>query len=130
MNFEMAQEWLKAADDDLKIIEKIIDDKNLTHMVAFHAQQAIEKTFKAILEYRGDNVQKIHSTFRLYYLIEDFFSIDNPGLLDTIDTLYIESRYPGNLGLLPDGKPSLDEAQEFYNFALDIVKTIKEKIIS
>ena len=32
------REWLKAAKDDLLIIEQIITIKDLTHMVAFHAQ--------------------------------------------------------------------------------------------
>ena len=47
---EISQHWLNSANDDLKIITKIIDDSSLTHQVAFHAQQAIEKSFKAVIE--------------------------------------------------------------------------------
>ena len=36
---------------------------------------------------------------------------------------YIDSRYPGELGLLPDGKPSLEEAKGFYEFAKNIHET-------
>ncbi|MCD6374082.1 MAG: HEPN domain-containing protein, partial [Caldisericaceae bacterium] len=42
--------WLNLAREDLLVIQKIIDDPTLTNMVAFHAQQAIEKSLKAILE--------------------------------------------------------------------------------
>ncbi|RJQ64993.1 MAG: nucleotidyltransferase domain-containing protein [Desulfobacteraceae bacterium] len=35
----LTEEWLKAADDDLRVIEKIGSDEFLTHMVAFHSQQ-------------------------------------------------------------------------------------------
>ena len=41
------QEWLSRAKDDLDVAEKIQDCPHLTNMVAFHAQQAIEKSFKA-----------------------------------------------------------------------------------
>ena len=47
---EMTKEWLKAAKDDLDVIEKIIEIDHLTNMVAFHAQQAVEKSFNAVLE--------------------------------------------------------------------------------
>jgi len=37
-------EWLKSARDDLSLVEHILLDEHLTHLVAFHAQQAIEKS--------------------------------------------------------------------------------------
>ena len=43
-------EWLSSAKDDLKVIVRAIDDESLTHQVAFHSQQAIEKSLKAIIE--------------------------------------------------------------------------------
>ena len=45
---KITAEWLKAANDDLLVIESIIKNEFLTHMVAFHAQQCVEKCFKAI----------------------------------------------------------------------------------
>jgi len=38
------------AKDDLSVIEEIIDREDLTHMVAFHSQQAIEKSLKRYLK--------------------------------------------------------------------------------
>jgi HEPN domain-containing protein len=60
-------EWLKAAKDDLVLIEKIIDEPTLTHLTAFHSQQAVEKSLKALLEYKQYDVPKIHS-ITLHYL--------------------------------------------------------------
>ncbi|MFW6122577.1 MAG: hypothetical protein ACOC80_16980 [Petrotogales bacterium] len=34
-----------------------------------------------------------------------------------LDQLYIEARYPGNLGLLPHGKPNIKEAKKFKEMA-------------
>ena len=42
-----------------------------------------------------------------------------------MDDLYIESRYPGDLGLLPNGKPTIADAEEFYNFAKEIFEKVK-----
>jgi len=53
-------QWLKTADDDLLVIQKIIDELNLSNVTAFHAQQAIEKSLKALLEYHKEDVPKIH----------------------------------------------------------------------
>jgi len=55
----MAKEWIKASLIDLKVINEIIDNKNLTSMTAFHSQQSIEKSLKAILEYHNQDIPKI-----------------------------------------------------------------------
>jgi HEPN domain-containing protein len=52
MKYNLALEWLKAAYSDLVVLNKIVDDDFVTHMTAFHSQQSIEKTLKAILEYK------------------------------------------------------------------------------
>ncbi len=36
---EITEQWLKAAKDDLHVINKIISDEHLTHIVAFHSRQ-------------------------------------------------------------------------------------------
>jgi HEPN domain-containing protein len=54
---EIYKEWLKAANDDLILLDDIIDNQHITNLIAFHSQQAVEKTLKA---YLGDKVPKIH----------------------------------------------------------------------
>ena len=123
----LTAEWLKAAQDDLSVIAKIIDDQSLTQMVAFHAEQAIEKSFKAIFEEKGMQVPKVHDIVRLQKQIEsiiNFTSKEKDAIL-AINELYIVTRYPGELGLLPDGKPSVEDVREFYIFAVSVFKKIK-----
>ena len=50
---KISEEWLKIAKDDLRVADKIISDEALTHMVAFHSQQCIEKSLKAVMEEYG-----------------------------------------------------------------------------
>jgi len=66
-----AIEWLKAAKDDLDSINYIIKANHLTNIVAFHSQQAIEKSFKALIEYKKIPFQKTHNLEKLYNNIKN-----------------------------------------------------------
>jgi HEPN domain-containing protein len=46
MSIEMSKEWLKASKIDLDSIHYIIEVEHLTPVVAFHAQQSVEKALK------------------------------------------------------------------------------------
>ena len=105
-------QWLESAEMDLGSIGQIIQREDLTPIAAFHAQQCVEKCFKAVLEEHSKKVPKEHSTLKLYGL----------------DDLYIEARYPGELGLLPNGKPSLVDAQQLYDFARNVYEQVKRTL--
>lgn len=111
-------EWLRSAHDDLMVIREILSNDALTHMVAFHAQQAIEKSFKAVLEEYDGLVPRIHVLETLLPRVRRY--LDCPidlELLEELDKLYLDSRYPGNFGLLPAGKPGMNEARRFSELA-------------
>lgn len=125
MKNELAAAWIASALADLKSIEHLKDDEFLTHIVAFHAQQCVEKCFKAFLETRTGEVPRIHSTLKLFAMVKDELKCDlDTDLLTDLDALYIDARYPGDLGLLPDGKPTLANAREFYDLARKIFNII------
>lgn len=122
---KLTEDWLKAAQDDLDVIARIIKDVHLSHIVAFHAQQCLEKLFKAVIEEHDIETQKIHKLVTLYGRIESFLGEEmDLQLLKTLDSLYIEARYPGELGLLPNGRPTQDDAERFNAY----VYTAFEKI--
>jgi HEPN domain-containing protein len=129
MNKIIAKEWLKAANDDLVLISNIIDNESLTHLVAFHCQQAIEKSFKSVLEYNTNNVPKRHDLLMLKDLVFDQIEVKNEDMLEALNSLYTESRYPGDLGLLPEGKPTIKDAEAFYDFAKNIYTQANELLI-
>jgi HEPN domain-containing protein len=111
-------EWLDRAGDDLRIAELLLTQPELTNMVAFHAQQSVEKALKAVLEESSIAPVRTHSLTRLYGLVESRLPFDvDQDMLDRLDAVYIESRYPGEMGLLPHGKPALADAKGFYHFA-------------
>ena len=109
---------LTSAESDLLIIDRITGEPQLTHQLAFHAQQAVEKSFKAIIEEYELGFIKSHSLETLYSKVEQKITLSfDQDIILLLDQLYIDARYPGELGLLPFGKPSLEEAKNFYMFA-------------
>lgn len=121
------EHWLDSAEDDLAVIEKIMDDEYLTHMVAFHSQQAIEKSIKAVLEAKENHVPRIHNIITLKGKIENHIELHvDQEIFDQLNELYIDSRYPMDLGLLPEGKPSKEIAEKFFNIATEIHEKIRE----
>ena len=125
MGKEVAKDWLKSAKMDIKNIEYIINDEDLTPIASFHAHQIIEKSLKAYLEFKNQKIPKTHDLLLLSKKCGINFDED---ILDKMNELYIESRYPGDFGLMPYGKPTIKDTLEFFNFAKEVFKKI-EKII-
>lgn len=123
------QEWLIRATEDLSAAQVLLSRPDLTNMVAFHAQQTVEKALKAVIEELDLGFVKTHSLTRLYGLVGAYFPvIRDMDMLDRLDAVYIEARYPGDMGLLPTGKPTVDEAIELYSFANDILNDILQRL--
>jgi HEPN domain-containing protein len=126
---EQAKSWLRAAYDDILVIENINSIEYLSHMVAFHSQQSIEKTFKSILEEYDEKIPRTHNLIVLAQKVEHYIDekIDY-SIIAQLNELYIEARYPADFGLLPDGKPTMEKANTFYSYALQIYNVITRHI--
>ncbi len=123
--------WFESAESDLLLIQEISSNEILTHISAFHAHQAIEKSLKAIIEEYEIGFIKTHSLENLYNKVKgQLQSKLNTDILIILDQLYIDARYPGELGLLPNGKPSVDEASAFYDVAKEVYKAAKSACTS
>ncbi len=122
-----ARSWMAFADRDLEAAKILLDNEYVSNVVLFHCQQYIEKCLKAILEEHQIQIPKIHSVVRLYGIINEKielkFTIDEDHL-NLIDDIYIDTRYPSGLGLLPSGFPSKEEAVEVLNIAKNIYDNI------
>lgn len=119
-------EWFLSAESDLLLIQEINSIENLTHISAFHAQQSIEKSFKAVIEEFDLGLSKTHSLETLYNSVRDRITVKfDTDILIILDQLYIDSRYPGEMGLLPNGKPTLTKGKEFFRVAQKIFEAAK-----
>lgn len=113
--------WFESAESDLLLIQEISSNEILTHISAFHAHQAIEKSFKAIIEEYEIGFIKTHSLENLYNKVKNLIRLKlNIDGLIILDQLYLDARYPGDQGLLPNGKPTVSEASTFYKIAKEV----------
>jgi HEPN domain-containing protein len=122
--------WMFFADRDLVAAEILVDREEVTGQVAFLCQQAIEKYLKAFLAENNVAVKKTHDLEKLYLeakKIKDF-NLDEI-ILEQLVTLYVEVRYPGNIGLLSDGTlPTQEKARSYLDFAKNAASVIKAEL--
>ena len=105
----LTKAWLEFARDDLGVAEEILDREDLTHMAAFHCQQSVEKSFKAVLEEHEQIVPRIHEPDHASRSVEQYFELElESALLNQPNELYLVARYPSDLGLLPGGETSAE----------------------
>jgi len=123
------KEWLLAAEDDLLSARKLISEDRLTNIVAFHCQQCLEKAFKAVLEEQNRQSIKSHDLNRLREIAGISISESEITLLATINEVYIDARYPGDMGLMPHGKPTPSEAEKFIKLTESLLNRVREEII-
>jgi len=119
---KQTRDWVLLADGDLCAAEIILNDEShLTNICAFHCQQAIEKYLKAYLIEKSVPLIKTHDLIKLNGMINEVESIGiDEKKLFAVNEIYIETRYPGELGLVPSGMPTNEEAKEFIEYAKEI----------
>ena len=123
---QTTKEWLLAAEDDLFSAKKLVTEERLTNIVAFHCQQCIEKLVKSVIEEKNLPSLKSHDLLRLFARAEISLDEKDMLVLAVINEVYIDARYPGDMGLLPQGKPTIEEAQSFIDFAEKTSTQIKQ----
>jgi HEPN domain-containing protein len=127
---KQVEDWVLFADKDLYAAEILLKDEYpLTNIVAFHCQQVIEKYFKAFLIENNVSLIKTHDLIKLNGMINEIknLEIDEKKLI-VINEVYVESRYPGDMGLLPDGMPTFEEAKEYLEYAREVKNIISKEI--
>jgi HEPN domain-containing protein len=107
---EIIGDWLRQARDECDMA-RYLNKGGYFRGACYHAQQAIEKYFKACLLKAGWQLEKTHSIQRLSAIMEQF---NLPSMMDEDTIAFIDSiyrgRYSAEQGLLPMGEPQADEA--------------------
>jgi HEPN domain-containing protein len=120
------KEWLQKASLDLFSAKVLLEhDPPVPETAAFHCQQAVEKTLKALLVWVNVPFEKVHS---LTYLL-DLGEVEFPDLtflrerVEELAPYAVEIRYPGGIPeISPDeAEQALDTAEAAWRFALDIL---------
>jgi len=124
--------WIFFADKDLSLAEFIVEKPEFTGELSFHCQQAVEKYLKAYLAKSKIKFRKTHDLVELYHLIKGIKDLNiDEILLKDIRDLYVEIRYPSNIGLLSDGSlPTLEKAKIYLDLAKKIAGIVKAELES
>ncbi|MDP2984007.1 MAG: HEPN domain-containing protein [Candidatus Latescibacter sp.] len=95
------KEWLIHAESDLKFGKLgMANGDILCHQICFHAQQAAEKAFKAVLLSKGIDFPLTHDIQELLDIIEEGGLVLSLDILDSssLTPYAVEARYPGYWG--------------------------------
>ena len=125
--WQLARDWLAKAATDLMVCERLlIEGAEFFEAVAFHAQQAAEKSLKALLVARQVEFPKTHDIERLLELV----ALDDRPLAEAlIDapelTPYgVEYRYPGEYAPI-----SAETANACVSFACKVYDEIAQRLL-
>lgn len=131
--FEDAQLWLNAADMDISTAGVVPDIRNLA---CFHAQQASEKSIKAILTAVSGEAPRARQaaallkyTSKLEIVIPEQIAADATSL----DKYYLTTRYPDALGsdvttafTAEEAEDALEKARAVKRFAQSLVDQLRD----
>lgn len=117
--------WIKIAIEDLQSAEYLYE-RELFRMVCYHAQQAVEKILKAVLTEEKIEFSRIHNLLDLRNAVK-VSGYDVP-LLDE-EAIFLNSvyraRYPADIGLLPTGEPTKEDAEKGLDIAQKMQSWVK-----
>jgi len=100
-------DWLRHAKADLVLATVNLPEGGLYSTLCFHAQQAVEKSIKAVLVAHGIQFAKIHSITRLIDLLPNDIPRDKNLLQSALLTPYATTfRYPAE-----DDAPDISQEQ-------------------
>lgn len=121
-----AEAWRIIAGEELQSAQYLAD-KKLFRMVCYHAQQAVEKSLKALLVERDVDVPRTHN---ILDLIKAAVKLGYDMMLSDEDAVFLNSiyrsRYPAGLGLMPSGEPSAADSDKALKIAERVVELTKK----
>jgi HEPN domain-containing protein len=120
------EEWLSHAESDLKLASLASKDSQIIRgQVCFHAQQAAEKSIKAVLLFKGVEFPLTHDIEELLEIAEDHEIPVPENVLDAdqLTPYAVETRYPGYLVEITedDVKSALQIAEQSVSWAKKVL---------
>jgi len=121
-----SKEWIKIAIEELRSAEYLFE-KSLYRMVCYHAQQTVEKILKATLTEHEIEFSLTHNILDLRNAVE---ASGHKTPLTDEDAIFLNSvyraRYPSDLGLLPSGEPTQEDADKALSIAKEVANWLRD----
>lgn len=116
---QKVRQWMDYADEDLRLAEHALEIESgcPCRLIAYHAQQCVEKYLKAFLVYHREDFPYTHNISALLELCEKHADwADSIEQAETLTPYAVTARYPGE-----DEEVTLVEARN----AVDIAAKVK-----
>jgi HEPN domain-containing protein len=127
---DLAERWLAFAREDLRMAELALAE-GIFNQACFHAQQCAEKAIKGYLEKQGQSPPRTHRMADLLPMLPAGLMQEIENALRLLDRFYIPTRYPDAFpGMLPDGLPGRQDAQEALAVARQALEHIENELLS
>ena len=128
---ELVKEWLRLADDDLRLAELTLKDTEPIYWAAaFHCQQAAEKSLKAFLAYNEYHVEKTHDIEFLVKLCMKFLPQMEQFIKSgaALSEYAVDPRYPAPKFEITKIKAekAIETARGIFEFVLDALPELTE----
>ncbi len=123
----LVEQWFVKSRQDLWMGKTAIEHTGAPYdMIAFHAQQAVEKCLKGLLTFYQIDFPKTHDINELVKLLGKVWD-PLPGAIESADDLTdyaVMTRYPHEFEEVSksEAKQALDAALEVYNLSVDYLK--------
>lgn len=118
-NEEYIQEWINKAQKDIRTVEIMQEYEDMTEIICFHCQQAVEKYLKALLIKNDEEITKTHN---IDYLLNKCIQY-NEKFIDFLGTSLseyaVDTRYP-DVRYIPS-KEEMEEAIKQMKSIIDLV---------
>lgn len=123
---KLVHQWIKIAERDMITAQRELEiEPNVTDIICFHCQQAVEKYLKAFLTKHQIEFPKTHSIMMLINLCSrvDISFKEKLSNADMLTDYAVEIRYPDEWY-----EPSIEEAKKAYELAKAIKDFVLEKL--
>lgn len=115
------KEWIDKANKDIKAVEKLKEEPDITEVVCFHCQQAVEKYLKALLIYNGEEIQKTHNIDFLLNKCKSYNQEFEKYMGNSLSDYAVDLRYPDTRYI-----PTLEETEDAIQLMNNIIEVVKK----
>ncbi|MBN1050093.1 HEPN domain-containing protein [Clostridium botulinum] len=120
------KDWIDKAERDIKSAKILKEHECGNDVVAFHCEQAVEKSLKAYLIFKGEGIVSGHSLIYLCKVSEKHNNDFKQYIKDCgfLNQYYIETRYPADNPLIVSDY----ESEECVKIAEEIYRIVISKL--
>lgn len=116
-------EWIEKANKDIKAANRLKEDEDMTEIVCFHCQQAVEKYLKALLIFNNEDVQKTHNIDFLLNKCKAYNKELEKYMGNSLTDYAVDLRYPDTRYV-----PTIEETKEAVELMNKIIKDVKNTL--